>query len=359
MSKKKYNIDLDSYIGSWLCSKKYVKQILNDAGESQFVCRVNTLGGNLDDAIDIAAQFEAHGNVTCELFSFVASSGTVLTLGAKTVRAHVNSAYLIHKALTWIDTWGYMNEDDIDAAIEELKMQKNNAATITLTIARMFAKKSGKQVKDILNLMKEEKWLSASEAKEWGFVDEVFSESDTTPAPVDEDMIRLINAAGLPPVPERPAQDEKTVPDDSRNILTAIRDSINSLANSFTNNKITSEMKKDYSFVNTLLSVEGIEFKNGKAELTEAQLKLLNDALDTANKDKEAAESKLAEKDTEITNLKNTNTDLQSQVDTLNSAAGADTTQVNKETDEAGSGESSDDSAYVATARKLFNILPD
>jgi ATP-dependent protease ClpP protease subunit len=371
MPNKKYTLDFDGYIGYWTSGKRYTKQVLSDAGDTEVLIRVNSMGGNLDDAIDIAAQFEAHGRVTCEFFALNASAATILTLGAQKVRAHVYSSYLIHKALTWIDSWGYMNEDDLDTTIETLKREQNNVATQTLIIARMYAKRSGKQLKDILNLMKEEKWLTALEAKEWGFVDEVFSEAEAVPAPVtDTEITFLLNAAGLPPLPKRPDafRSNDSLQDENRTMLASILSGLTSLVNSFTNNKNTSQMKKDYSFVNTLLSVEGIEFKSDRAELTEEQVKLINETLNQAGKDKknkEDVEAKIAGKDTEITNLKvqiaekdKEVANLKTEVDRLNGAAGDDTAPVSKKTDDTMKGEAQQ-SDYVANARKLFHAMPD
>ncbi|GHU80134.1 hypothetical protein FACS1894145_5870 [Bacteroidia bacterium] len=131
---KKYDIDIDGYIGSWFSSKRFIKNSLSDLGDKEIICRINSLGGFLDDTIDIAAQFESHGKVTCELFALNASSATLLTLGAKKVRAHANSSYLIHKVLSWVDEWGYMNEDAIEATIERLKAEKDRSSTQTSAI---------------------------------------------------------------------------------------------------------------------------------------------------------------------------------------------------------------------------------
>ncbi|MDR0686917.1 MAG: ATP-dependent Clp protease proteolytic subunit, partial [Dysgonamonadaceae bacterium] len=88
---KHYDIDIDNGIGTWTNSKYTVKQALYKRKSEPVLVRVNSLGGSVDDGVDIAAQFESHGNITCELFSFVASAATVLTLGAKHVRMHQDS----------------------------------------------------------------------------------------------------------------------------------------------------------------------------------------------------------------------------------------------------------------------------
>lgn len=341
----KYTIDIDNYIGSWLASKYHVKEKLANAGSAQVTVRVNSLGGRLDDGLDIAAQFEAHGNVTCELFSLNASAATVLTLGAKKVRMHSSAFYLIHKPMVWIDTWGNMNEDDIDKTIADLQKQKNNTASFTLVLAKMYAIKSSKSVTDILNLMKEEKWLNAQEAKDWGFVDEVFTEGSASPVNVDPG---LINAAGLPPFTSRP--ENNTQDSMVAQLLSGLKDGLKDFFQP--TNKTPSEMKKDFKSVNTILNVEGIELKNGKAEITEEQLKLLNDALDKATSDKEAAEQLAAERETTIN-------DLNEQIETLNNADGDDTGSVSKDTDEAGEGKNDDFSATVKNAKALYNLFAD
>ncbi len=343
---KKYDIDIDGYIGSWFSSKRFVKNALNEIGTKAILCRVNSLGGNLDDAIDIAAQFQTHGNVTCELFSLNASSATVFTLGAKTVRMHANASYLIHKVLSWVDAWGYMNEDDIDAAIENLKKAKDRNSALTLTIAKMYAKKSGKPVVDILNLMKEEKWLSAEEAKNWGFVDEVFEDATVKPANIeDPELTQLLNVAGLPvPTFKAPVENSEE-PEFTPGFIEKIKNIFNP------SNKTTSEMKKDYVSINSILNVEGLEFKNGKVELTEDQVKNLNDSLKSANEAKEAAENNVTEKENKIK-------ELNTQIETLNKKPGADTTDLNKETDDT----TDDDDDMVNTlksAKVMFNKLGD
>ncbi|GAP73066.1 peptidase S14 ClpP [Candidatus Symbiothrix dinenymphae] len=360
MATKKYDIEIDGYIGDWYNSKRHVKNHIQ--GKDKVIVRVNSLGGNVDDAIDIAAQFEAHGNVTCELFAFNASAATVLTLGAKNIRMHANSMYFIHKALSWVDTWGYMNEDEIEAAIAELQKTKNNSATITLTLAKMFTKKSGKPVADILNLMKEGKWLTAEQAKEWGFVDEIFEDATIQPAnAANPEVINLLNVAGLPVptfptntgAPSLPTTNDKGI---IAGVLAGMKDFFNS------QNKTTSEMNKTYVSINALLNVEGIEVKNDKVELTEAQVKILNDAIDKANADKKTAEDALtaaniAEKDKKITDKDKQIADLTAEVAKLNKKPGDETQPVAKPADTPPAEPT--DKVDVEAVRNLYNQIPD
>ncbi|MDR2913415.1 MAG: Clp protease ClpP [Tannerella sp.] len=355
----KYDIDIDGYIGSWFSSKRYIKNVIKEINAKEIRCRVNSLGGNVDDAIDIAAQFAAHGNVTCELFSLNASAATVFTLGAKKVRMHTNSMYLIHKALSWVNEWGYMNEDQITEAIQKMTAEKDRNSAITLTLANMYAKKSGKEVKDILNLMKQEKWLTATEAKEWGFVDEIFEDNSVQPADTrSTDFLNLLNAAGLP-VPNFIEPEHK---EEKEQLLESgmFKEFINALKSLFNNQNNTVFMKKDLVNINTLLDVKGIELKNGKAELTEAQLQAINTALDAAKNTAEPEEKK--DEKTEETPVPENSADkdeiarLKAEIEALKKQPGDTTAPVNKVSDD--TTEEADYFAHVKSAKNMFDMLP-
>lgn len=346
---QKYDIDIDGYIGSWFSSKRYVKSELAKLGNTEITIRVNSLGGILDDAIDMAAQFAQHGKVTCELFAFNASAATVLTLGARKVCAHVNSSYMIHKVLSWVDAWGYMNEDDIDAAIERLKAEKDRNATQTLIIAKMYAKKSGKPVKDILSLMKSEKWLTAEQAKEWGFVDEIFEDIGLPDNSLSRQQLNVFHAAGLPIPPDR--QETKENHKEPAGWMPGFLNELRELFNPQKNN-VT--MNKTFISINALLNVEGIEFKNGKTELTEEQVKLLNDALRKPEAEENPAEEKPA-KD-ELSKIETEIKALKEQIAALNGKPGDETGDVIKPTDTPPS--EINEFTELEEARKLYNMLP-
>lgn len=358
-----YNIDIDSYIGKWWDSnsytirntKKEVKTALAAIkGKPAFV-RMNSLGGDVDHALDISGSFEIHGDVTVDMYAFNASAATVSTLGASKVRAHVDSLYLIHKAMSKVDAYGLMNEDDIQALIDELEKEKKENEKITLVLARKYVLKSGKPLVEILNLMKEETWLTANEAKEWGFVDEVFGNSSGK-VNFSADMKARFNSFELP-IPTRFVnnQDNKGFFEKMEERFDVFKNDILSRIgkNNDTNNENpVINMNKEWTLVNTLLGVEGIETKDGKANLTEDQLKKLNDALQSANEAKTNAENGLTEK----TNAYN---QLKTDYDNLKASAGDKTNSVNKKTDVDENPVENSSAEVYDRARLMFNALPD
>lgn len=55
-------------------------------------------------------------------------------------------------------------------------------------------------------------------------------------------------------------------------------------------------MQKDFMKVNSILQVEGLEFSNGKVELTEEQMKAINDKLDGLESDNQKRKRRLMSK---------------------------------------------------------------
>lgn len=348
---KKYDIDIDSFIGGWTCNKRGVKNQLSQLGEKEIIVRVNSLGGDVDTAIDIASQFEAHGNIVCDLYAFNASSATVLTLGAKKVRMHENGMYLIHKAMIWIDEFGYMNEDDLDDLIDKLKNRQQDGAVVTLNLARMYARKSGKPLQDILGLMKQNIWLDAETAKQWGFVDEVFSGS--IPVKKQVDIVEMLNCAELPiPTNFQNEETDDTVTISRKDFMSEI---FSGIRNIFSNNKTEPEMEKkviNAALLGAILNVERFEEVENKVELTAEQITGIENAISALNSEVEKLKKDLAGKESEIA-------DLNTQLENKNSAPGDSTREVKKENDEIVDDESpSFDNSVAESARKLYDLIP-
>lgn len=268
--------DIDSYIGEWGYSNRYVKSYLNSAGKNPVTCRVCSGGGDFLMAMNIKDQFAAHGNVTVDISGYAASAATLIGLGAKHTRISNSSFYLIHKVMSWVDAWGHMNEDQITSLIIDLEKIKDENEKMTLVAAKAYADKSGKSVLDILSLMKEEKWLTAEEAKEWGFVDEIYN---TTTSKIN--LVKVsekFNMMGLPKLPISTSDDNLV-----GKILIGIRDLFHkeelplSPQLKIDNKKM---QMNQFPLLNAILTVTSLESQDGKGVyLNEAQLQAIEDAI--------------------------------------------------------------------------------
>ena len=321
-------IFIDGYIGAMGYSKQFIRSQLANK-KNKVVVKVSSLGGSVDHALSIYDQFREHGNVTVELSAFVASAATLLSLGAQKVRMNENSFYLIHKPMSWVDEWDTMNEDDIEVLIEKLEKQKQELAKITLQMARMYVKKTGRQLDEIISLMKKDTWLNAEEALEWGFVDEVFQSEDAINYLESEQLVALITANGMPE-PPRKSKAVKISKAEEDNLFNKVW---KRLQNKQENEKsINSKiMNKLYVNVNKALNVESLESSGEGVFLNPDQLQVLDSRLleveslsrerDNAKTERDAAaaekDSAMAERDTAVSERDQARTELSSALSAL------------------------------------------
>ena len=340
-----YNLSIDSHIGPWGYSKNFIRNQMSGLKNKPVNVRVSSLGGSVDDALDIRQQFIDHGNVTCYLYGYVASAATILSTGAKKACMSQYAFYLIHKVSNWIDAWGNYNADQIQQLIDDLKANKLENDKMDLVLANLYANKCKKKVDEILPILKEGRWLTAKEALEYGFVDEIIE--DGTKLNFDDDMKTRFNMFHLP---ELPAPDKKaeTKDDEAPNWFNNFVNKFLKPQNTETTqaqnktqiNSTQKFMKKDYQKVNSILKLDGMEFdKDGKVTLTEDQVKAINDHI--ANIEKESSD-----KDNEISDLKTQNENLKKN-------DGDDTTHIN------GDEGDDDDITKLNSANEMFNNVKD
>ena len=333
-------IVIDGPIGQYSFSKQFMRNELSGQSKNPVLIKISSLGRSVDDALNIYDQFIEHGNVTAELSAFVASSATLISLGAKTVRMNENSFYLIHKAMNWVDEWGSMNEDEIDALIAKLETQKQQLAKVTLQLAKMYVKKTGKTLDEITGLMKQQTWLTAEEAKNWGFVDEVFVPEVVVNYLGNLQMVAMISSSGYPDPPRKsvvkvqvaavgehvePVEGIEDSVADREAVEATVAEHVEALFDRIWNritNKQKEEVKKvikpqntmlmktQFLNVNQVLTVENLESTADGVFLNETQLEAIENRLamdqqiiaerDTANTARDTA---IAERDIANTNL--------------------------------------------------------
>lgn len=353
---KKYIIDLDGTIGGFYANKHYVKKMLAEHSNEAVDVRINSLGGAVDDGLDIAEQFREHGNVTANIFGLTASAATIAAMGAKKIRMSRNAFVLFHRVSSWVDVWGQMNEEQIDQTIERLKQDKEDNKKFDLVIARMYAERCGKTLDEMHEVMRRGAWITADEAKEMGFVDELIDD-DVKPT-FTNSMATKFNALDIP-LPPCPACDDE--PADTQNLVNAIVDGVRNLFDKKEEETITNindkEMRKIVDFValNSLLQVEGIDFSDEAttAAVTEEQLHTINDTI-------EALQGQIAEREAELATKQAENEELQAQVtaanaeiENLKAAPGDDDARTHEDcADEATDG-------VLENAIKMFNEIKD
>jgi ATP-dependent protease ClpP protease subunit len=130
--------------------------------DQDIVVRLNSGGGIVDEAVAIFNALSAHkGDVRMEIDAVAASAASIIAMAGNTVVMKAGSLMMIHDPLNM--TFG--NSADHAKTIEQLEAYATQMAGI-------YADRTGKTPDAMRLIMKEEDWLTASEAVEQGFADE-------------------------------------------------------------------------------------------------------------------------------------------------------------------------------------------
>jgi ATP-dependent protease ClpP protease subunit len=209
MPQTEYNLHLKGYVGGYDFDRNYVDYVLAQRKDKPVHVLIDSLGGSLATALSIASAFKNHGDVTVHFVGMNASAATIASLGAKHISIDASAMYLVHKCSTEFFEWGSLNADQLatvrdncEAAIRDLNKLDNN-------VASMYSAKCSKPQADLLDLMREGGWLTAKEAKEWGFVDEVTDLGESKPVLTDA-VASAMAAAGMP-IPNVPTDSKETL----------------------------------------------------------------------------------------------------------------------------------------------------
>ena len=337
MAKAKYHLHLKGYVGGYDFDSDYVDYILNRNPDTEVHVLIDSLGGSLATALSIVAAFRNHGNVHVHFVGMNASAATIASLGAKHVSIDSSAMYLVHKCSIEFFRWASANSDKLADIIKEAKQMKSDLEKMDANVAQMYATKCQKSQEELLALMKKGGWLTAQEAKEWGFVDEI-TDYEEDAAPVITDSIAAdMGAAGIP-VPSHLAKEQPST------LLTRF---IEALTNIFKSN---SNAQSDMNPNNEQQQEQQQAQQQQQAPETTAQQHEQQEL-----QEQPTAEA-MAQKDQEIATLK-------AEIEALKKAPGASTSHVveNDKGDKEEDNDPSSPEAFFNTrkrAQALYDMMP-
>lgn len=308
-----YTIKFNREIDSWGYARYLLEYDLSEAPEGETIeLQVDSLGGDVGEAITISNMLHERGNVIAHIVGFCASAATWLCYGCDKVIINDDCAFLIHKCSSYIDAWGLMNAEEIEQLMEKLQSEKKSNEAIDLIIANKYAKHSGGKldIKSALELMSENRWMLPEEALSLGLVDEVATEHILAKSNVAARMHVMNAMTDLPRLPEgfklpaMPAADtagsqthspqadaplqsqtsERSFAGTLKQVLTDFfGGAVKRLDNrhvEIVNEPTTSiVMNKDYKTVNQLLQADGLEENEGRIMLTAEQMQAVENRL--------------------------------------------------------------------------------
>ncbi|MBG1272446.1 Clp protease ClpP [Lactobacillus paracasei subsp. paracasei] len=146
-----------------LVSPQSVRDALPDDG-SDVTIEINSPGGKVAAGSAIATMLKEYsGTVTAKIIGLAASAATVVALAADHIMMAPTATFMIHRVSA---TGVSGNAGDMDKLKDVLSMQDQQ-------FANLYASRTGKTPDEMLKLMTDETYMSAEQAKELGFVDEI------------------------------------------------------------------------------------------------------------------------------------------------------------------------------------------
>jgi ATP-dependent Clp endopeptidase proteolytic subunit ClpP len=154
-------------------------------GKNQFMSQFNGLnnkdvnlyisspGGNVDDALamyDFLKNYK--GKVTAKLSGIVASSATIVALGADSVEMNKSALFMIH------NPWGVAQGDAEEMRKTADIIDKLKDSLVSIYQSKVNANGKNKKASEISAMMDSETWMNATEALDKGFVDTIAMPND-------------------------------------------------------------------------------------------------------------------------------------------------------------------------------------
>lgn len=317
MAKTAYHISLKGYVGGYDFDRSTVDSTLAKNEGKEVNVLIDSLGGSLATGLSISAAFRNHGKVNVHFVGLNASAATIASLGAAHISIDAGAMYLVHQCSMAFFEWGCLNSAQFDTLIADCEKIKADLDKLDLNCAQLYARKCRKPTADLLALMKVGGWLTAKEALDWGFVDEITDLADE-PAPKLTDSLASAMANAGMPIPNIPLAEQ-----DRESAFGKFLSAITSIFKSQTPNAMPSDTttktysEEEYNALNQKLTDANA--------LTESQKKTIEDRdktiadLQAKLAAKPAVESKQVVEDSKPGEQQPKN-DVEQFVDTYNSA---------------------------------------
>ena len=146
---------------------------------------INSPGGSVFDGYTIYNEIkslrERGVEVTATITGMAASMASVIAMAATRIRMVPHARMMIHDA-----------QQVVGGNADKLRQSANLLDGISADIANIYANRTGKPVEEIRAMMKKETWMSAKEAVEKGFADEVFDIRAENPTPMVMNILKVL-----------------------------------------------------------------------------------------------------------------------------------------------------------------------
>lgn len=153
--------------------KKFADTLQSCSGRD-LVIRINSGGGDVFAAQAIYNLLRTYdGAKTVRIDGLAASAATVVACAGDSVIMPDNALFMIHNPACLL--WDYYDAQDLAGMVERLE-------TVKQTIVNVYLKRVGNALseEEIRQMMDAETWMTADEAQDYGFVDQLDDEASVT-----------------------------------------------------------------------------------------------------------------------------------------------------------------------------------
>jgi ATP-dependent Clp protease protease subunit len=188
----KVSIDILGEISESVNSYNSVRTKINQANGQPINLTISSGGGSVTEGMGIADLVANYPEETTATgIGLVASIATVVLLAADNVKMTENAFMMIHRP--WSYTMG--NADELEATAELLdKMEAKLLDIYTASVLKRKGYQNNLQ-ENITKMMAAETWLTAQEALEFGFIDEIVKvgEKNIDMLPLQNSLNKFLN----------------------------------------------------------------------------------------------------------------------------------------------------------------------
>ena len=165
-------------IGTEIVSKEINEQIRRASGS--LIIRINSYGGDVFHAVAIHNALIDRGNVEVRIDGVCASAATIIALGGEKILMPENARFMIHDPSSILI--GYYDIQRLNRIIRGLE-------SVQESILGIYQNRTKLEYTRLTELMKEETWMNAEEAKKLGFIDEIIEPVEDVQASIAQKAV--------------------------------------------------------------------------------------------------------------------------------------------------------------------------
>jgi len=163
---KKAEITIYQEIGGYwdgVSAKQFAEELKALGDIDEINLRMNSPGGEVFEGITIYNVLKQHkARVIVDIDGLAASIASVIVMAGDEIRMADNALMMIH------DAWGFAM-----GTADDMRKTANTMDKVNGTIISTYAKRTSREEAEIVDMMHAETWMTAKEAKENGFIDEI------------------------------------------------------------------------------------------------------------------------------------------------------------------------------------------